>query len=93
MSRRVLVTGASRGIGLGLAHDFAARGIQLGLCARNRPEPPEGIAAVSQAVDVRRFQHRAVVSQGMHALPVSPRSCPFGPTISAIHLLVVAHLS
>ena len=35
-----VVTGASRGIGAGLAAHFAARGLRLGLCARTAPEPP-----------------------------------------------------
>jgi short-subunit dehydrogenase len=41
---RVLVTGASRGIGEAIAHAFAARGATLGLVAR-RPEPLEQLAA------------------------------------------------
>lgn len=37
-STRVLLTGASRGIGRSLAHAFAARGAVLGLVARNEAE-------------------------------------------------------
>jgi benzil reductase ((S)-benzoin forming) len=33
-----VVTGASRGLGAGLATHFAAAGLHLGLCARHRPE-------------------------------------------------------
>ncbi len=33
-----VVTGASRGLGAGLAAHFAAAGLHLGLCARHRPE-------------------------------------------------------
>jgi NADP-dependent 3-hydroxy acid dehydrogenase YdfG len=40
---RVLVTGASRGIGAAIAHAFAARGATLGLVARRR-EPLEALA-------------------------------------------------
>ena len=40
---RVLVTGASRGIGAAIAHAFAARGATLGLVARRR-EPLEELA-------------------------------------------------
>ena len=47
-----VVTGASRGIGAGLAVHFASRGLRLGLCGRNRPEPPSGADAVAVALDV-----------------------------------------
>ena len=35
--RVAVVTGASRGLGAGLAAHFAAAGLHLGLCARHRP--------------------------------------------------------
>lgn len=38
----VVVTGASRGIGAGMAAHFATRGVRLGLCARTEPAPPPG---------------------------------------------------
>ncbi len=38
--RVAVVTGASRGLGAGLAVHFAASGMHLGLCARHRPVPP-----------------------------------------------------
>jgi NAD(P)-dependent dehydrogenase (short-subunit alcohol dehydrogenase family) len=47
-----VVTGASRGLGAGLADAFAAHGIRLGLCARTLPDVPEGVDAVTAAVDV-----------------------------------------
>lgn len=47
-----VVTGASRGLGAGLARAFAGAGFRLGLCARHRPEPPEGSDALAEAVDV-----------------------------------------
>lgn len=50
MSKVAVVTGASRGIGAGLAAHFAGAGLQLGLCARHRPEAVPG--AVAAAVDV-----------------------------------------
>ena len=37
-----VVTGASRGLGAGLAARFAARGFALGLCARTEPTAPPG---------------------------------------------------
>jgi NAD(P)-dependent dehydrogenase (short-subunit alcohol dehydrogenase family) len=49
-----VITGASRGLGAGMAASFAGRGWRLGLCARRRPEP--GPAAegtiIATSVDV-----------------------------------------
>ena len=50
--RVAVVTGASRGLGAGLADAFAARGLQLGLCARNAPRLPNGAAGIARSVDV-----------------------------------------
>jgi len=47
-----VVTGASRGLGAGLAGAFADHGMRLGLCARTRPVVPDGVEAVSRSVDV-----------------------------------------
>ena len=47
-----VVTGASRGLGAGLASVFAAEGMGLGLCARTRPVAPLGSRAVAAALDV-----------------------------------------
>jgi NAD(P)-dependent dehydrogenase (short-subunit alcohol dehydrogenase family) len=47
-----VITGASRGIGAGLATHFADRGLRLGLCGRKRPESPPGADAVRVALDV-----------------------------------------
>ena len=47
-----VVTGASRGLGAGLASVFAAEGMGLGLCARTRPVAPLGSRAVVAALDV-----------------------------------------
>jgi NAD(P)-dependent dehydrogenase (short-subunit alcohol dehydrogenase family) len=48
-----VVTGASRGLGAGLAEAFAAAGHALGLCARTDPAMPEGPGVVARRVDVR----------------------------------------
>jgi NAD(P)-dependent dehydrogenase (short-subunit alcohol dehydrogenase family) len=51
-----VITGASRGLGAGLATSFAAAGLRLGLCARQRPALPaagEGDDLLTRAVDVR----------------------------------------
>ena len=47
-----VITGASRGIGAGVAAHFATRGIRLGLCSRRLPAAPERAVAVVGAVDV-----------------------------------------
>jgi NAD(P)-dependent dehydrogenase (short-subunit alcohol dehydrogenase family) len=47
-----VITGASRGLGAGLAATFAAEGIRLGLCARTRPDQPEGPGVWAASVDV-----------------------------------------
>jgi NAD(P)-dependent dehydrogenase (short-subunit alcohol dehydrogenase family) len=48
----VVVTGASRGIGAGLAAHFASRGIRLGLGGRSAPPTPTGSDAVTAVCDV-----------------------------------------
>lgn len=50
--RVAVVTGASRGIGAGLAEHFAAHGMRLGLCARSNPALPSGDGVVAARVDV-----------------------------------------
>ncbi|HZM55504.1 MAG TPA: SDR family NAD(P)-dependent oxidoreductase [Acidimicrobiales bacterium] len=50
--RVAVVTGASRGLGAGLADTFALNGMLLGLCARTRPDARDGETALSASVDV-----------------------------------------
>jgi NAD(P)-dependent dehydrogenase (short-subunit alcohol dehydrogenase family) len=45
-----VVTGASRGLGAGMAERFAARGFALGLCARHEPSPPAGGTEVAAGI-------------------------------------------
>ncbi len=47
-----VITGASRGLGAGLAHTFAAHGLRLGLCARTLPRVPAGAEGLARSVDV-----------------------------------------
>jgi short-subunit dehydrogenase len=42
--QRVLVTGASSGIGAGLAEEFARRGAVVGICARRKPQLEQVLA-------------------------------------------------
>ena len=68
--RVAVITGASRGLGAGLADAFAAHGIRLGLCARSRPERPDGTEVVAESVDVtdadgmQAFTERVVATLG-----------------------------
>lgn len=48
-----VVTGASRGIGAGIAEDWARRGLRLGVCARSAPVLPDGPDVVAVRLDVR----------------------------------------
>ncbi len=47
-----VVTGASRGLGAGMAEALATEGMMLGLCARTRPTAPADTNAVTGSVDV-----------------------------------------
>jgi NAD(P)-dependent dehydrogenase (short-subunit alcohol dehydrogenase family) len=47
-----VVTGASRGLGAGLAVAFGQAGMRLGICARSLPVVPVGAEAVARSVDV-----------------------------------------
>ena len=50
-----MITGASRGLGAGLAARFAERGVRLALCARHEPPAPDGADGgdvVTASVDV-----------------------------------------
>lgn len=55
--RVAVITGASRGIGAGLARSFHARGLRLGLCARSEPDrgavPEDPERVLERRVDVR----------------------------------------
>ena len=51
--RCAVVTGASRGLGAGIAEELAARGLRLGLCSRSQPALSEGASVLAERVDVR----------------------------------------
>ncbi len=48
----VVVTGASNGIGAGVARFFAEQGMKLGLCSRRAPVLPDGPDVLARKVDV-----------------------------------------
>ncbi len=48
-----VITGASRGLGAGMAHEFNRHGIRLGLCSRSAPALPDGPDVVTEQLDVR----------------------------------------
>jgi NAD(P)-dependent dehydrogenase (short-subunit alcohol dehydrogenase family) len=60
--RVVVITGASRGLGAGMAREMAEAGVKLGLCARGRASPLAG--ALYESVDVT--DARAVASFAEH---------------------------
>jgi NAD(P)-dependent dehydrogenase (short-subunit alcohol dehydrogenase family) len=51
--RTAVVTGASRGLGAGLAADFSRRGMHLGLCSRGAPALSPSDRVVAERLDVR----------------------------------------
>jgi NAD(P)-dependent dehydrogenase (short-subunit alcohol dehydrogenase family) len=51
--RTAVITGASRGIGAGLAQHFTERGLNLGLCSRSEPALASSDTTLSRKVDVR----------------------------------------
>jgi NAD(P)-dependent dehydrogenase (short-subunit alcohol dehydrogenase family) len=65
-----VITGASRGIGAGLATEFAARGMKLGLCSRTAPVRGGSETVVADELDVRdlaaleRFADRVAETLG-----------------------------
>ncbi len=51
--RTAVVTGASRGLGAGIALDFARRGLKVALCSRTPPALAAGDAVIAECLDVR----------------------------------------
>jgi NAD(P)-dependent dehydrogenase (short-subunit alcohol dehydrogenase family) len=51
--RTAVITGASRGLGAGLARHFAGKGMRLALCARGELPLPGGADVVAERFDIR----------------------------------------
>ena len=51
--RVAFVSGASRGLGAGIARRFAERGLRLVLCSRSAPALPDGADVLARSLDVR----------------------------------------
>merc|ERR1719343_1916403 len=51
--RVAVITGASRGLGAGMAEEFQRQGLKLGLCSRSAPCLPPGEGVVTTQLDVR----------------------------------------
>lgn len=52
-ARVAFVSGASRGLGAGIARRFSERGVRLVLCSRSAPVLPEGEGVLARSLDVR----------------------------------------
>ncbi len=64
MAKTILITGASSGLGAGMAHEFAAKGYNLAICARRLDrledlktelENQYGIKVIAKSLDVTNY--------------------------------------
>ncbi len=89
--KTVVITGASRGLGAGLAGELARRGMRLGLCARGAPALEDGPDVVAARLDVRdgeavdRFCADVVARLGPIDLWINNAGVlePIGPLVQA----------
>jgi NAD(P)-dependent dehydrogenase (short-subunit alcohol dehydrogenase family) len=96
-----VVTGASRGLGAGLAVHFAGCGFRLGLCGRNRPESPPGadtlvaVLDVADAAAVDRLADEVVARFGRIDLWVNNAGVldPIGPLADADPTALERHVT
>src|SRR5215207_3127415 len=107
--KRVLVTGASSGIGAGLAEAFAARGASVGLCARRgarlrevaarcEAANPDGehrmwLADLSEAHQVDRVAHGVLEAWGGVDILVNNAGIPKRRHVTALDIETVEHVT
>jgi NAD(P)-dependent dehydrogenase (short-subunit alcohol dehydrogenase family) len=79
--KKVLITGASKGIGLACAHGFAAEGAEVRIAARTE-------AALKAASDAIRQKHKANVSVHAVDLGVTANAVALGQVCGDVDILV-----
>ncbi len=101
-TKTVAITGASRGIGAGIAEQCLARGYNLAICARSKPELGAGnaqvlsmVADVTKEEDVQRFCNEAVKRFGQIDLWINNAGIlkPIGPLRNCESAEVETHLN
>lgn len=98
--KTAVITGASRGLGAGLAGELAARGMRLGLCARGEPVLPDGPDVVAARLDVRdaeavdRFCREVVARLGAIDLWINNAGVlePIRPLVEAVPADWASHI-
>ncbi len=70
MAKTILITGASSGLGAGMAREFAKKGYNLAICARRQErldalkqelESQFGIKVIAKTLDVTHYDVKVVV--------------------------------
>lgn len=70
MSQRVIITGASSGIGKALAEQFAAQGYDIGICARSTDKLVQLCRSLGQQYPNQRFFSQALDINQLDQVPI-----------------------